>query len=92
MIDAYCDLDPGKMAEIFAEEDRERAQANFERLFSQYYSCSTDNLKMEIISKTGNTAKIKVRYNLTLTHFCVKENGYAVTGVAFKFRNNRKRV
>lgn len=60
-IQAQCELDAEKLAGCYVEEERERVKADAERGFEQLYSFSVENLKVEVVSQTDSTAKVKVR-------------------------------
>jgi len=67
LLDAYQDLNTNKAAKLFVKEDREKVLSKINPLWSQYKSVSLSEVKIEVITQTENTAKLKVHYHVVIT-------------------------
>ena len=67
LLDAYEELDANKAAKLFVEEDREKVLSKISPLWDQYKSLSLSEVKIEVITQTENTAKLKVHYHVVIT-------------------------
>ena len=78
--DNFCELDAGKVAKLFAKEDREEVRAILEVSLNQIYSVSIERLEIEIISQSEDTAKVIARYDVVTYYKRTeeKEGGYQV--------------
>ncbi len=64
-LDAYCKLDSGEAVKFFVKEDQENARRQLGQVFTNIQAISLENLTIEVISKTENTAKVRIKCNIT---------------------------
>ena len=70
-LDAYCELNTGKVATFWVEMERKEVRHQMGQLFSQFKSISISGVEIEVIDQTENAAKLNVQYFLNAT---VKES------------------
>jgi hypothetical protein len=71
LLDAYCELNAGKVAEFWVKEERKEVRFQMGELFKQFESVTISDIEIEVLSQTENTAKVNVQYFLNAT---VKES------------------
>jgi hypothetical protein len=59
-LQAQTELDPEKLSRCFVKEDREKVKADAERGFSQVYSFTVEKVKIEVLTRTDTTARVKL--------------------------------
>lgn len=70
-LDTYCELNAGKVAKFWVEEERKEVRHQMGEFFKQFESISISGVEIEVIDQTENTAKLNVQYFINAT---VKES------------------
>lgn len=84
-LEAYFQMDAGKIAELWVEKERKWVRSNMVELFKQFESIAISDTQIEMLSQTEDTAEVKVQYyHNAITKKGVPQSWYPPQKLSYK--------